>query len=200
MDKAKIGKIYAKLGENHPLSGESPNPEFGEPDSTPFKRLLKPVGLYNRKAENLKAMCRQLIERHDGKVPDNKEELIKLKDVGGKSADIMLNLTFGKDTIAVDTHVHRVLNGTGMVDTETRMEPAYEVYRITPEKYRKHTHERLIRHGRGTCTARNPKCRICTINELCGYKDEKLIDPRYGYKRKLLIYEDNGDKILVFNA
>lgn len=186
MDKAKIGKIYAKLGESYPLFGESPNPEFGEPDSTPFKRLLKPVGLYNRKAENLKAMCRQLIERHDGKEPDNKEELMALKGVGRKSADIMLNFTFGKDTIAVDTHVHRILNRTGMLDTETRMEPADEVYRITPEEYRKHAHERLIRHGRGTCTARKPKCNICPINELCGYKDKNLIDPRNGYKAKVV--------------
>lgn len=135
--------------------------------------LIKPVAHYNRKTKMLKEMCQQLIEKHDGQVPQTREELLALKGVGRKSVDILMNFTFGSDSIAVDTHVHRVLNRTGIVKTKAAEETANAIQEITPDRYRKHAHEWLIQHGMHTCTARNPKCAECRIYELCEWSDKK---------------------------
>ena len=141
-------------------------------DDDYLKELIKPVAHYNRKTKHLKEMCKQLLERHDGQVPGNREDLLALTGVGLKCADIMMNFTFGGDSIAIDTHVHRVLNRTGMVETKTAEETSVKVTNITPLEYRKHAHEWLIQHGMQICVARTPKCSECSILGLCEFKSK----------------------------
>lgn len=139
-------------------------------DDNRLKALIQPVAHYNRKTKNLKEMCTQLIQRHHGQVPRTREELLALTGVGLKCADIVMNFTYGSDAIAVDTHVHRVLNRTGIVTTKTAEETSQAVNSITPQEYRKHAHEWLIQHGMYTCTARKPKCSHCAIAHWCEYR------------------------------
>jgi endonuclease-3 len=135
--------------------------------------LIKPVAHYNRKTKMLKEMCQQLIEKHDGQVPRTREELLALKGVGRKSVDILMNFSFGKDTIAVDTHVHRVLNRTGVVKTKNAEESADIINEITPDKYKKHAHEWLIQHGMKTCFAKKPNCKECKIHQFCDWENKE---------------------------
>lgn len=143
-------------------------------DDDHLRELIKPVAHYNRKTKHLKDMSNQLIERHNGQVPETREELLALIGVGIKCADIIMNFTFGGDSIAVDTHVHRFLNRTGIVKTKSAEETAKLIVDITPNEYRKHAHEWLIQHGMNTCVARNRKCSECSIVELCEYESKKL--------------------------
>lgn len=135
-----------------------------------LRDLIRPVAHYNRKTIQLKEMCQQLLDRHEGEVPSTREELLALKGVGRKSVDIIMNFTFGEETIAVDTHVHRVLNRLGLVKTNTPLETADVVTEVTPKKFRKHAHEWLVLHGMETCSARSPKCGICAVQDLCEYE------------------------------
>ena len=139
-------------------------------DDERLKELIKPVAHYNRKTIQLKEMCRQLIQRHGGEVPATREALLALKGVGPKVADLIMNFNFGGDAIAVDTHIHRLLNRTGMVQTKSAEETALVINAITPAQYRKHAHEWLIQHGGLICTARKPKCEECIIRDLCEYR------------------------------
>jgi endonuclease-3 len=129
--------------------------------------LIKPVAHYNRKAQHLKEMCKQLIEKHNGEVPRTREELIELQGVGRKCVDIMMNFTFNEDAIAVDSHVHRVLNRVGIVNTKNHIETADIINEITPLKFKKHAHEWLIQHGMQVCVALKPQCSECSIADLC---------------------------------
>lgn len=129
--------------------------------------LIKPVAHYNRKTKHLKEMSQQLLDRHEGKVPRTEEKLLALQGVGRKCASIMLNFNFGENIIAVDSHVHRVLNRVGILKTKTNEQTAEIINKITPLKFKKHAHEWIIQQGMNTCTARKPKCSDCSLITIC---------------------------------
>ncbi len=140
-------------------------------DDDELRQIIKPVAHYNRKTVNLKLMARQIIELHNGNIPETREELMKLQGVGRKVTDIMLNFVFSKDTIAVDTHVLRVLNRLKIIATDSAEDAAVKINLITPTFYKKHEHEWLIQHGMKVCTARKPKCSECCVNQFCSQFD-----------------------------
>ena len=131
--------------------------------------LIKPVAHYNRKTQHLKQMSHQLLDRHHGEVPHTREELMALQGVGRKCTDILMNFTFDQPAIAVDSHVLRVLNRLGVIDTDSAKQAADEINEQTPAKYKQHAHEWLIQHGGKVCVARKPKCEECPLTELCEY-------------------------------
>jgi endonuclease-3 len=131
---------------------------------------LKSVGLYNTKTRNLLGLCRQLIERHGGEVPADRAALEALPGVGRKTASIILNMVFGETTIAVDTHIFRVANRTGLAPGRTPREVEDALIANTPPQFRKNAHHWLILHGRYVCTARSPACPTCLIRDLCEYR------------------------------
>jgi endonuclease-3 len=139
-----------------------------------LKDYVKSIGLYNTKAKNIIALSQQLIDRHGGKVPRDREALEALPGVGRKTANVVLNIAFGEPTMAVDTHVFRVANRTGLAPGKTPREVEDKLMRVVPEKYRIHAHHWLILHGRYTCVARKPKCPICVVREVCGFKGKAL--------------------------
>jgi len=139
-----------------------------------LRSRINSVAHYNRKTKYLKEMCQQLIEKHNGAVPRNKDDLMDLQGVGRKCADILMNFNFGEPTIAVDTHVHRVLNRLGVVNTNAHEKTADKINEITPDKYKEHAHEWLIQHGMNICKARSPKCEGCKLTKLCGYYDSNV--------------------------
>lgn len=134
-----------------------------------LKSFIKTIGLYNSKANNIMMLCQQLLDRHGGTVPNNLKQLEALAGVGRKTANVMLNTAFGADTIAVDTHVFRVANRTGLATGKTVLEVEEKLKSCVPKKHKKDAHHLLILHGRYTCVARNPKCETCVINELCDH-------------------------------
>jgi len=137
-----------------------------------LKTFIKTIGLYNGKAENIIKTCRLLLEQFDGEVPRTREELESLPGVGRKTANVVLNTAFGEPTIAVDTHIFRVANRTGLGKGKTPLEVEKRLTRLTPEEFRKDAHHWLILHGRYTCKARKPDCPNCVIRDLCEYKDK----------------------------
>jgi len=141
--------------------------ELGE---TGLKEFIKNIGLYNNKAKNIIETCRRLTERHDGQVPNTREELEALPGVGRKTANVVLNTAFGQPTIAVDTHIFRVANRTGLARGKTPLEVELRLTKLTPEEFRQDTHHWLILHGRYTCKARKPDCPHCVINDLCEFR------------------------------
>jgi endonuclease-3 len=134
------------------------------------KPYIKPVGLYNTKAKNLVGLAQQILERHDGQVPGTRADLEALPGVGRKTANIILNMVFGEAEIAVDTHIFRVANRTGLAPGRTPLEVEQALRANTPPQFRKHAHHWLILLGRYTCIARTPKCPTCIIRDLCEYK------------------------------
>jgi endonuclease-3 len=139
-----------------------------------LKDYVKSIGLYNTKAKNIMALSQQLIDRHGGKVPRDREALEALPGVGRKTANVVLNIAFGEPTMAVDTHVFRVANRTGLAPGKTPREVEDKLMRMVPEKYRIHAHHWLILHGRYTCVARKPKCFACVVRAVCGFKGKVL--------------------------
>ncbi|GAB4355371.1 MAG: endonuclease III [Gammaproteobacteria bacterium] len=137
-----------------------------------LKGYIKTIGLFNSKARNIITMYRQLLERHGGEVPRDREALEKLAGVGRKTANVILNTAFGEPTIAVDTHVFRVANRTGLAPGKTVLAVEKKLLKVVPEEFRVDAHHWLILHGRYTCTARNPKCPKCPIADLCNYRDK----------------------------
>ena len=131
---------------------------------------LKSVGLYNSKTKNLLALCRQLIEKHGGEIPSKREDLEALPGVGRKTANIILNMVFGEASIAVDTHIFRVANRTGLAPGKTPRAVEEALLATTPEAYRKNAHHWLLLHGRYVCLARKPACPKCIIEDLCEYR------------------------------
>jgi endonuclease III len=129
--------------------------------------LIKTIGLYRTKAKNLIALSRQLIAEHGGEVPHDREALEALPGVGRKTANVVLNNAFGEPTIAVDTHVFRVANRTGLAPGKTPLEVEMKLNEVVPERYRAHAHHWLILHGRYVCVARRPLCEKCLIADLC---------------------------------
>ena len=130
---------------------------------------IKTIGLYRTKAKNVIATCRMLIEQHGGEVPQSREALEALAGVGRKTANVVLNTAFGHPTIAVDTHIFRVGNRTGLAPGKTVQEVEKKLLRVTPEEFKKDAHHWLILHGRYVCKARKPECGRCVVFDLCGY-------------------------------
>ena len=137
--------------------------------SAGLKKYIQTIGLYNTKAENILKTCRILIENFNSEVPGSREELESLPGVGRKTANVILNIAFNKPTIAVDTHVFRVANRTGIAIGKNPLKVENKLMKIVPTQYLKIAGNLLILHGRYTCTARNPKCESCCINKWCEY-------------------------------
>lgn len=136
------------------------------------KEYLKTVGLYNSKANNLIGLCKQILEKHGGQVPSERESLEALPGVGRKTASIILNMVFGKLDIAVDTHIFRVANRTGLAPGKNPRAVEDALVANTPDEFKKNAHHWLLLHGRYVCTARKPACPKCIINDLCEYPDK----------------------------
>ena len=140
---------------------------LGEED---LRAHIRTIGLFNSKAKNLIKTSAILLERHDGQVPQTREHLEALPGVGRKTANVILNTAFGAPTIAVDTHIFRVANRTGLARGRTPLAVEKRLLDAVPEKFLKHAHHWLILHGRYVCIARRPKCGACIINDLCEYE------------------------------
>ena len=132
-----------------------------------LKSYIKTIGLFNTKAENVINTCKMLLEHHGGDVPDSREALEALPGVGRKTANVILNIAFGHPTIAVDTHIFRVSNRTGIAPGKNVLEVEKRLLENVPEEYKRHAHHWLILLGRYTCVARKPKCDQCAINDIC---------------------------------
>jgi endonuclease-3 len=131
---------------------------------------IKTIGLFRTKAKNVVEMSRLLLERHAGEVPATREALEELPGVGRKTANVVLNTAFGQDTMAVDTHIFRVANRTGIAPGKDPLEVEERLLKFVPEPYRRNAHHWLILHGRYVCKARKPDCPRCLIRELCEYR------------------------------
>ena len=137
-----------------------------------LKRYIATIGLFNAKAANVVAMCRLLLEQHAGEVPRTRAELEALPGVGRKTANVVLNTAFGEPTIAVDTHIFRVANRTGLAPGKTVRIVEDKLVKVVPEEFRLDAHHWLILHGRYTCKARKPDCPHCPIRDLCRWPDK----------------------------
>ena len=133
-------------------------------------KYIKTIGLFNSKAKNIIATCRILVEQHHGEIPQTREALERLPGVGRKTANVVLNTAFGQPTIAVDTHIFRVANRTGIAPGKNVIEVEKRLLRLVPEEFRRDAHHWLILHGRYCCKARKPDCPVCPISDLCEYK------------------------------
>jgi endonuclease III len=142
------------------------------------KPYIKPVGLYNTKAKNLIGLAQQLLERHGGEVPAERAALEALPGVGRKTASIILNMVFGHIEIAVDTHIFRVANRTGLAPGKTPRDVEVALQANTPPEFRKDAHHWLLLHGRYVCLARRPKCPTCIIRDLCEYRHKTPAVPK----------------------
>ena len=138
-------------------------------DMNELKLLIRPAGMYNNKAKNLKIMSQQIIDRHNGQVPNDRSALMALAGVGRKSTDIMMRFVFNQPAIAVDTHVHRITNRLGVASTKAEHKTAEILEKHTPDQYRWGAHEWLISYGKYVCRARSPKCQECMFTDLCDY-------------------------------
>lgn len=134
------------------------------------------IGLYRSKAKNVMATCRLLLDRHGGEVPQDRESLEALPGVGRKTANVVLNTAFGHPTIAVDTHIFRVSNRTGLAPGKDVVEVERRLEKFTPDEFKRDAHHWLILHGRYVCIARKPKCPECTIRDLCEYRTKTPAD------------------------
>ncbi len=139
-----------------------------------LKPYIRTIGLFNNKAENIIKTCRLLIDNHGSKVPRTRDELEALPGVGRKTANVVLNTAFGEPTIAVDTHIFRVANRSGIAKGKTPLEVERRLVRLTPDEFRKNAHHWLILHGRYVCKARKPLCGDCPIIKWCDYRKKEL--------------------------
>ena len=140
-----------------------------------LKDYIKTIGLYNAKAKNVIRLSQMLIDEFGGKVPENREDLEKLPGVGRKTANVVLNIAFGQPTIAVDTHLFRVGNRTGLAPGKTPLEVEKKLEKNTPPQFMLHAHHWLILHGRYVCKARKPDCPACSVADLCGFKGKTTV-------------------------
>lgn len=140
-----------------------------------LKEYIKTIGLFNSKAENIIKTCRDLIEKHHGEVPENREALEALAGVGRKTANVVLNTAFGQPTIAVDTHIFRVANRTGFAPGKDVLKVEEKLLKVVPDEFKVDVHHWLILHGRYTCIARKPRCGSCIIEDLCEFKQKTEI-------------------------
>jgi endonuclease-3 len=137
-----------------------------------LRQHIRTIGLYNSKANNIVRACRALVDEHEGRVPDRREALEALPGVGRKTANVVLNTAFGEPTMAVDTHIFRVANRTGLAPGKTPLAVEKALLKRTPGDYLRHAHHWLILHGRYTCKARRPLCGRCPVFDLCRFKDK----------------------------
>jgi endonuclease-3 len=137
-----------------------------------LKSYIKTIGLFNSKAKNLMKTCAALVTQHGGNVPRDRDSLEALPGVGRKTANVVLNTAFGEPTIAVDTHIFRVANRTGLAPGANVRAVEDELVRVTPDEFKRHAHHWLILHGRYVCKARKPECPRCLIADLCEYPDK----------------------------
>ncbi len=137
-----------------------------------LKEYIKTIGLFNSKGTNIIKLCQRLLEKHKGVVPQTREELEALAGVGRKTANVILNTAFGQPTIAVDTHIFRVSNRTGLAKGKNVLEVENNLEKWVPKIHKLDAHHLLILHGRYTCIARKPRCQSCVIEDLCEYKDK----------------------------
>jgi endonuclease-3 len=135
-----------------------------------LKEHIRTIGLFNAKAKNIIALSRQLVGEHGGQVPQTREALVRLPGVGRKTANVVLNTAFGEPTIAVDTHLFRVGNRTGLAPGKTPEEVEQKLLKVIPKEYLRHAHHWLILHGRYICKARKPSCPDCLVRDLCAFK------------------------------
>ncbi|AKO52154.1 MAG: endonuclease-3 [Pseudomonadales bacterium] len=138
-----------------------------------LKKYIKTIGLFNSKAENVIKTCRALIDRHESQVPQTREELEALPGVGRKTANVVLNTAFGQIAMAVDTHIFRVSNRTGIAPGKNVLDVEKRLIRLVPQEFLLDAHHWLILHGRYTCIARKPRCGACLIEDLCEFKDKR---------------------------
>ena len=138
-----------------------------------LKQHIRTIGLFNTKAKNVMALSRQLLETFEGKVPETRDELETLPGVGRKTANVVCNIAFGQPTIAVDTHLFRLGNRTGIAPGKTVLEVEKKFEKRVPKLYLRHAHHWLILHGRYVCKARKPECQACIVNDLCNYKGKQ---------------------------
>ncbi len=159
-----------------PLFREHPTPQalvdLGEAGIADH---IQTIGLYKTKAKNVAALSRLILERHGGEVPHDREALEALPGVGRKTASVMLNIVFGEPTIAVDTHIFRVANRTGLAPGKDVVAVEKKLLKVVPAEYRLHAHHWLILHGRYTCKARGPDCPRCIVADLCGWKEKPRV-------------------------
>jgi len=146
--------------------------ELGEAGLTDY---IKTIGLFRMKAKNVIGLSKLLIEKHGGDIPQTREELQSLPGVGRKTANVVLNVAFGQPTMAVDTHIFRVANRTGIAPGKDPLEVELKLVKFVPPEFMRHAHHWLILHGRYTCVARTPKCPECLIKDLCSYKNKTKI-------------------------
>ncbi len=139
-----------------------------------LRGYIKTIGLFNAKAKNVIALSRILIERHGGEVPRDREALEALPGVGRKTANVVLNVAFGEPTIAVDTHIFRVGNRTGLAPGKTPLAVELKLNKAVPDRFKLHAHHWLILHGRYICKARKPECPKCIVEDLCAYKAKTI--------------------------
>jgi endonuclease-3 len=140
--------------------------------ATGLKHYIKTIGLFNTKAANILKTCALLIEKHGGEVPRRREELEALPGVGRKTANVILNTAFGEPTIAVDTHIFRVANRTGVAPGKNVLEVEEKLLKVVPDEFKRDAHHWLILHGRYVCVARKPRCGACVVEDLCEFKDK----------------------------
>ncbi len=138
-----------------------------------LKSHIRTIGLFNSKADNIMKTCRILVEEHGGEVPRTREELQRLPGVGRKTANVILNTAFGQPTMAVDTHIFRVSNRTGLAPGRNVLEVEKRLLRLVPREYLQDAHHWLILHGRYVCVARKPRCGACPIEDLCEFRDKQ---------------------------
>jgi endonuclease III len=139
-----------------------------------LSKYIKSIGLYNSKAKNIIATCQLLLDRHAGEVPMTRDALEQLPGVGRKTANVILNTAFGQATIAVDTHIFRVANRTGLAPGKTVRQVEEKLLKFVPPEFRRDAHHWMILHGRYTCKARNPDCPACIIVDLCEYRHKTV--------------------------
>ncbi len=139
-----------------------------------LRDAIKSIGLFKTKAKNILATCKLLIQHHGSQVPQTRDQLEKLPGVGRKTANVILNTAFGEPTIAVDTHIFRVANRTGIAPGKNVLEVERKLLKFIPQEFRHDAHHWLILHGRYVCKARKPECPVCIINDLCEFKQKTL--------------------------
>ena len=155
-------------------------PKYNKPDHfiklgrKKIEKLIKSIGLFRNKAKSIYLLSKQLIEKHNGKVPKNFDDLHALPGVGRKTANVVLNEGFGLSTIAVDTHIFRVSNRTKLAEGKNPDQVEQALYKVVPNKYLKDAHHLLLLHGRYTCKARTPSCNKCVIIKFCKYSQKEL--------------------------
>jgi len=151
-----------------------------------LEEYIKTIGLFRTKAKNVIALSRMLLEKHGGRVPRTREALEALPGVGRKTANVVLNVAFGEPTMAVDTHIFRVANRTGLAPGKDPLQVEMKLLKVVPDEYRQHAHHWLILHGRYVCLARSPRCGACPVYGPCGFKDKaKLAAPAAPKKSRL---------------